>query len=115
MIEKLHSHFIKADDGLGIVGILKPSTTEIVDKLNEIIDVVNNFEVTPDNDSMNVDKIVPVKFIDLCNNCEHMGIRYCEDSHCEIESFCKKSGLERKLCIPDNCPLIYKIKEVKND
>ena len=58
------------------------------------------------------DIIVSIKFIDLLKNCSHMGIQYCEDSHCEVESFCKLSGGERKLCSPDICPLIYH-KEVK--
>lgn len=52
MIEKLHSHPMYTDDGRGITGFIRPNTSEIVDKLNEIIDVVNSFEVTKD-DSMN--------------------------------------------------------------
>lgn len=112
MIDKLHSHPIYNNDGRGMTGFVRPSTSEIVDKLNEIIDVVNNFEVTPDNDSMPGDTIVPVKFIDLINNCVNMGLKYPEDYHSEMESFCKLSGIERKLCSPDICPLIYKGSEV---
>lgn len=108
MIENLHSHPMYTNDGRGVIGFIRPSTSEIVDKLNEIIDVVNSFEVTPNNSSMCKDTIVPVKFNDLINNCSHMGLKYCEDSHTELESFCKVSGEERKLCSPDICPLIYK-------
>lgn len=111
MIEKLHNHPVYTEDGRGITGIIVPSSSEIVDKLNEIIDVVNSFEATPDNNSMTIDTIVPVKFIDLCNNCSHMGVQYCKDSHCEVESFCKLSGEKRKLCSPDICPLVYHVEE----
>lgn len=41
MIEKLHSHPVYTSDGLGITGLIRPSTSEIVDKLNEIIDIIN--------------------------------------------------------------------------
>lgn len=112
MIEKLHSHPMYTDDGSGITGFIRPSTSEIVDKINEIIGVVNSFKATPDNDSMNENTIVPVIFANLCNNCSHMGVRYCEDSHCEIESFCKLSKEKSTLCSPDICPLIYKGSEV---
>lgn len=113
MIEKLHNHPVYTEDGRGITGIIVPSSSEIVDKLNEIIDVVNSFEVISDNDSTSGDTIVPVKFIDLCNNCSHMGVQYCKDSHCEVESFCILAGEKRKLCSPDICPLIYRRSEVK--
>lgn len=49
MIEKLHSHPIYTDDGRGITGLIRPSTSEIIDKLNEIIDVVNSLEAATDN------------------------------------------------------------------
>lgn len=55
-----------------------------------------------------MNEIVAIKFVDLCKNCVHMGLQYCEDSHCEVESFCKVSGLERKLCDSEICPLIYR-------
>lgn len=57
-------------------------------------------------------KIVQIDFTDLCINCVNMGVRYCEDSHCEVESFCKLSGIERKLCDSETCPLIYRGSEV---
>lgn len=60
-----------------------------------------------------MNKIVQIEFNNLCNNCKHMGIQYCEDSHCEVESFCKLSGIERKLCESEICPLIYKESEVE--
>lgn len=57
-----------------------------------------------------MNEIVQIKFENLCINCVHMGIRYCEDSHCEVESFCELSK-ERKLCESEICPLIYKGEE----
>ena len=41
MIERLYSHSIYSRDGLGIIGVREPNNAEIVDKINEIIDVVN--------------------------------------------------------------------------
>lgn len=58
-------------------------------------------------------KIVKIDFNDLCYNCVHVGVQYCKDSHCEVEPFCKLSGIERKLCDSENCPLIYKESEVE--
>lgn len=53
-------------------------------------------------------KIVKIDFNDLCDICKYTGVQYCKDSHYEVESFCKLSGIERKLCEPDICPLIIK-------
>lgn len=60
-----------------------------------------------------MNELVQIKFKNLCINCKHMGIRYCEDSHCEVESFCKFPGIEYKLCDSEICPLIYKESEVE--
>ena len=57
--------------------------------------------------------IVQIEFNNLCGNCKHMGVQYCKDSHCEVEPFCKLSGIERKLCVSENCPLTYR--EAKHD
>lgn len=57
--------------------------------------------------------IVQIEFNILRANCVCRGIRYCKDSHCEVEPFCKLSGIERKLCESEICPLIYQGKEAE--
>lgn len=60
-----------------------------------------------------MNKIVKIEFYNLIKNCVNMGTQYCEDSHCEVEPYCKLSGIERKVCDPDICPLICKESEVE--
>lgn len=49
MIEKLNSRLVYSFDAYSCIPrIARPSNSEIVDKINEIIDVVNSLEVVPD-------------------------------------------------------------------